>query len=69
MDTISTFAKILSSDGSLAHAGTRRLAVFCWAAVGSCKLSEPCRGDRLRLLGRLSMPVERSVRSTIGWTS
>ena len=28
------------------------VAVFCWAAVGSGKLSEPCRGDRLRLLGR-----------------
>ena len=28
------------------------VAVFCCAAVGSCKLSEFCRGDRLRLLGR-----------------
>ena len=37
-------------------AGARRdpktQSCFCRAAVGSCKLSEFCRGDRLRLLGR-----------------
>ena len=40
MDTVSTFAKILSSDSSLAHAGTRRLsrpASLCCGRV-LCKL-------------------------------
>ena len=41
MDTVSTFAKILSSDSSLAHAGTRRLSrpvLLCCGRV-LCKLS------------------------------
>ena len=41
MDTVSTFAKILSSDSSLAHAGTRRLSrpvSLCCGRV-LCKLS------------------------------
>ena len=56
MDTVSTFAKILSSDSSLAHAGTRRLSrpvSLCCGRV-LCKLCEQgfFRGDRVRLLGR-----------------
>ena len=53
---VSTFAKILSSDSSLAHAGTRRLSrpvSLCCGRV-LCKLCEQgfFRGDRVRLLGR-----------------
>ena len=56
MDAVSTFAKILSSDSSLAHAGTRRLSrpvSLCCGRV-LCKLCEQgfFRGDRVRLLGR-----------------
>ena len=56
MDTVSTFAKILSSDSSLAHAGTRRLSrpvSLCCGRV-LCKLCEQgfFRGDRVRIVGR-----------------
>ena len=56
MDTVSTFAKILSSDSSLAHAGTRRLSrpvSLCCGRV-LCKLCEQgfFRGDRARIVGR-----------------
>ena len=56
MGSVSTFAKILSSDSSLAHAGTRRLSrpVSLCCAVGSCASSSQgfFRGDRVRIVGR-----------------
>ena len=56
MGSVSTFAKLLSSDSSLAHAGTRRLSrpVLLCCAVGSCASSSQgfFRGDRVRIVGR-----------------